>query len=173
MNLKIKLRTMLIGSISIAAVAFPTISFPQVSAPAPVKLSSPVSVPIQTYIPPVLTMPIKIDPPAVIQLPVPDFSILNNVTKKWAEERERQSYPQTFVPAIPSYTPSVGYQPYQPPLKFDSDTSEAILKALNTAPANTFNPNYKVDAAQIKKQKCIKQNRSLLFPYDCKGNFNR
>ncbi len=164
---------MLIGSISIAAVAFPTVSFPQVSAPAPVKLSSPVSVPIPTFIPPILTMPMKIDPPAVIQLPVPDFSKLDSISKKWTEERERQSYPQMVVPAIPSYTLSVGYQPYQPPLKFDSDTSEQILKALNTAPTNTFNPNSKVDPKQIEIQQCIQENPSLLCPYDRKSIFNR
>lgn len=174
MKLKIKLRTMLIGSISIAAVAFPTISFPQVSAPAPVKLSSPVSVPIQTFVPPVLTMPIKFDPASVMQIESErfdrDMKKFNIEMKKWTEERDRQFNPQMV---IPSSVPSLGYQPYQPPLKFDSDTSEAILKALNTAPANTFNPNYKVDVEQIENQKCTQQNRSLLFPYGCKGNFNR
>jgi hypothetical protein len=174
MNLKAKLRTMLISSISIAAVAFPTVSFPQVSAPAPVKLSAPVSVPIQTYTPPVLTTPIKFDPAAVMQIESQrfdrDMKKFNIEMNKWTEERDRRFNPQMV---IPSPTPSLGYQPYQPPIKLDSDATEALLKAVNSTPANTFNPNYKVDPKQVEIQQCIQKNPSLLCPYDGKGIFKR
>lgn len=150
MNFKTKLPMMLLGSISITAFAFPAVSLPPFSAPAPVTLSSPVSVPIQISLPPLLPIPNNIDPPAAIQLPVPDFSKFESDMKKLTEERDRRFNPPMVIPATPSDEPSLQYQPQE----IDLATSDLILKPIKTAPANMFNPNYRVDTEQIEKQQC-------------------